>query len=375
MNQQKLQEQIINVFSNDILKHQTVQVNTYRALISIYGKELIDSLIDNMIAQIDNDNVEKMLDSFKEVEKYRQKQEEQLLQKRKSEETKEFQDYLSTNNLNLYIHDVEVVGASELLTAEEEKELAYQIRQGNKQAESTLIEKNLKLVISMAKRYQNHGISLEDLIQEGNVGLYIAVQKFSPEKGYRFSTYATWWIRQAITRVIADQANTIRLPIHVVDKLNKMRRITASCYGKTGQNPTEEELAQAMNEPIEKIQEYKKIEKRVNLIALDAPIKGTEDEDSFLKDFITDKDVCVEEDICAKNLKQGIKDVLEDLTPRERQILILRYGLEDGKDRTLEEVGKEFHLTRERIRQIESKALRKLRHPVRSKKIKDFVKQ
>ena len=262
------------------------------------------------------------------------------------------------------------IGKVPLLSAEEEIELAKRMEQGDVAAKKRLSEANLRLVVSIAKRYVGRGMLFLDLIQEGNMGLIKAVEKFDYRKGYKFSTYATWWIRQAITRAIADQARTIRIPVHMVETINKLTRVSRMLLQENGREPTPEEIAEAMGVDVAKVREIQKIAQ--DPVSLETPIG--EEEDSHLGDFIEDdKTQTPGDSVAFIMLKEQLLGVLDTLTPREEKVLRLRYGIDDGKPRTLEEVGREFNVTRERIRQIEAKALRKLRHPSRSKKLKDFL--
>ncbi len=262
------------------------------------------------------------------------------------------------------------IGRVPLLTPEEEIELAIRIGDDDQQAKQRLAEANLRLVVSIAKRYVGRGMQFLDLIQEGNLGLIKAVDKFDYTKGFKFSTYATWWIRQAITRAIADQARTIRIPVHMVETINKVKKTNSQLLHKNGRDPTAEEIAAELNMPVEKVREILRVSQEP--VSLETPI-GEED-DSHLGDFIPDDDALAPADAASMLLlKEQLNDVLKTLTLREAKVLSLRFGLEDGHPRTLEEVGSEFGVTRERIRQIEAKALRKLRHPSRSKKLKDFL--
>ena len=269
--------------------------------------------------------------------------------------------------VRMYLREI---GKIPLLTFDEELELAKRILEGDEEAKQKLAESNLRLVVSIAKKYVGRGMLFLDLIQEGNMGLIKAVEKFDYERGFKFSTYATWWIRQAITRAIADQARTIRIPVHMVETINKLIRTSRNLLQQMGREPTPEEIAKEMEIPVEKVVEIQKIAQ--DPVSLETPIG--EEEDSHLGDFIQDEDSPAPHDAASYTLlKEQLEEVMNTLTPREAKVLKLRFGLEDGKSRTLEEVGKEFNVTRERIRQIEAKALRKLRHPSRSKKLRDYM--
>ena len=271
------------------------------------------------------------------------------------------------DHVRMYLKEI---GKVPLLTAEEEVELAIRIENGDEAAKDRLNEANLRLVVSIAKRYVGKGMQFLDLIQEGNLGLLKAVEKFDYRKGYKFSTYATWWIRQAITRAIADQARTIRIPVHMVETIHKLGRVSRQLSQELGKDPTPEQIAQEMNMPVDKVREIMKISQ--DPVSLETPVG--EEEDSHIGDFIPDEDApAPSESAAAILLREQLLEVWETLTPREQKVLKLRFGLDDGCQRTLEEVGREFHVTRERIRQIEAKALRKLRHPSRSKKLKDYI--
>ncbi len=291
------------------------------------------------------------------------------------------EDDVDVENLDLTIPDgisledpvrmyLKEIGKVPLLSAEEEIELAQRMELGDEDAKKRLAEANLRLVVSIAKRYVGRGMLFLDLIQEGNLGLIKAVEKFDYRKGYKFSTYATWWIRQAITRAIADQARTIRIPVHMVETINKLIRVSRQLLQELGREPTPEEIAEELNMPTDRVREILKISQEP--VSMETPIG--EEEDSHLGDFLEDDKVPVPADAAAFTLlKEQLVEVLGTLTEREQNVLRLRFGLDDGRARTLEEVGKEFNVTRERIRQIEAKALRKLRHPSRSRKLKDYL--
>ena len=290
-----------------------------------------------------------------------------------SEHDEDDESLLSVDGINIddpvkvYLKEI---GRVPLLTPEEEVELAERMAKGDPAARKRLSEANLRLVVSIATRYVGRGMQFLDLIQEGNLGLIKAVEKFDYTKGFKFSTYATWWIRQAITRAIADQARTIRIPVHMVETINKVKKVSSQLLHKNGHDPSAEEIAEELDMPIDKVREIMRVAQEP--VSLETPIG--EEEDSHLGDFIEDSDAPAPADAASHTLlKEQLEDVLSTLTPREKKVLELRFGLEDGRNRTLEEVGKEFNVTRERIRQIEAKALRKLRHPSRSKRLKDFL--
>ena len=290
-----------------------------------------------------------------------------------SNENEDVESALSTEGIaiddpvKVYLKEI---GRVPLLSPEEEIDLAIRISNGDEAAKKRLSEANLRLVVSIAKRYLGRGMQFLDLIQEGNLGLIKAVEKFDYSKGFKFSTYATWWIRQAITRAIADQARTIRIPVHMVETINKVKKVSSQLLHTNGHEPTAEEISVELDMPVDKVREIMRVAQEP--VSLETPIG--EEEDRHLGDFIPDDDAPAPADAASHTLlKEQLADVLDTLTPREEKVLRLRFGLEDGRSRTLEEVGKEFNVTRERIRQIEAKALRKLRHPSRSKKLKDFL--
>ena len=303
-----------------------------------------------------------LLPELDEIEELEEVTEEEIL------DTDAMVDTFSTDDpVRMYLKEI---GKVPLLTPDEEVELAKRMADGDEDAKRRMAEANLRLVVSIAKRYVGRGMLFLDLIQEGNLGLIKAVDKFDYTKGYKFSTYATWWIRQAITRAIADQARTIRIPVHMVETINKVIRVSRQLLQELGHDPSAEEIAEEMGMPVDKVRDILKIAQEP--VSLETPIG--EEEDSHLADFIPDEDASEPAEAASFTLlKEQLMEVLSTLTPREEKVLRLRFGLEDGRTRTLEEVGKEFNVTRERIRQIEAKALRKLRHPSRSKKLKDFL--
>jgi len=332
-------------------------------------KEIMDALEE---LDLDQDQIEKIYDKIESLNI--DVVEEIEVPEDINEEIAAIETELATSE-GLNIDDpvrmyLKEIGKVPLLSAVEEVEIAKRMANGDQEAKRQLAEANLRLVVSIAKRYVGRGMLFLDLIQEGNLGLIKAVEKFDYRKGYKFSTYATWWIRQAITRAIADQARTIRIPVHMVETINKLIRVNRQLLQEYGRDPHPDEIAKEMGITEEKVREIIKIAQEP--VSLETPIG--EEEDSHLGDFIPDDDAPAPAEVVAGTLlKEQLMDVLDTLTPREEKVLRLRFGLDDGKARTLEEVGREFNVTRERIRQIEAKALRKLRHPSRSKKLKDFL--
>lgn len=318
--------------------------------VDIEGLDILPPLDDDLLPEVDD------LEGIEEVT------EEEI------NDTEAYADTFATDDpVRMYLKEI---GKVPLLTADEEVELARQMAEGNERAKQRMTEANLRLVVSIAKRYVGRGMLFLDLIQEGNLGLIKAVEKFDYTKGYKFSTYATWWIRQAITRAIADQARTIRIPVHMVETINKTIRVSRQLLQELGHDPSAEEIAEEMGLPAEKVRDILKIAQEP--VSLETPIG--EEEDSHLGDFIPDEDASEPSEAASFSLlREQLEEVLDTLAPREKKVLELRFGMIDGRTRTLEEVGKEFNVTRERIRQIEAKALRKLRHPSRSKKLKDFL--
>lgn len=333
-------------------------------------KEAMDALNET---DMDSDQIEKLYDKFESMN-IDVVDEELEVPENINEEIAEIENDASLGEgisiddpVRMYLKEI---GKVPLLSATEEIELAKRMADGDQEAKKKLAEANLRLVVSVAKRYVGRGMLFLDLIQEGNLGLIKAVEKFDYRKGYKFSTYATWWIRQAITRAIADQARTIRIPVHMVETINKLIRVNRQLLQEYGREPRPDEIAAEMGISEEKVREIIKVAQEP--VSLETPIG--EEEDSHLGDFIADDVTPAPADVAAFTLlKEQLMEVLDSLTPREKKVLRLRFGLDDGKARTLEEVGKEFNVTRERIRQIEAKALRKLRHPSRSKKLKDFL--
>ena len=326
------------------------------------------------VLEFDVDEIDKLYDTLEEnnievVENLDEEEDDDF----SDSEDADLESSLSGEGINIddpvkvYLKEI---GRVPLLTADEEVELAIRMEEGDESARQRLAEANLRLVVSIAKRYVGRGMHFLDLIQEGNMGLIKAVEKFDYTKGFKFSTYATWWIRQAITRAIADQARTIRIPVHMVETINKVKKTSSQLLHKNGTEPTAEEIGAELDMPTEKVREIMRISQEP--VSLETPIG--EEEDSHLGDFIPDDDAPAPAEAASRILlREELAEVLSTLTEREEKVLRLRFGLEDGRNRTLEEVGKEFDVTRERIRQIEAKALRKLRHPSRSKKLKDFL--
>jgi len=322
-------------------------------------EELNIETVGEDLPPIDDDELLPALDELEEID--------EVTEEEIAEADSMVDSYSTDDPVRMYLKEI---GKVSLLTQEEEIELAVRMSQGDEEAKRRMAEANLRLVVSIAKRYVGRGMLFLDLIQEGNLGLIKAVEKFDYTKGYKFSTYATWWIRQAITRAIADQARTIRIPVHMVETINKVIRVSRQLLQELGHDPSAEEIAAEMNIPVEKVRDILKIAQEP--VSLETPIG--EEEDSHLGDFIPDEDASEPSEAASFSLlKEQLMSVLATLTPREEKVLRLRFGIEDGRTRTLEEVGREFNVTRERIRQIEAKALRKLRHPSRSKKLRDFL--
>ena len=319
----------------------------------------IDTTEEEPLELLDEDITAPDLEDLADIEE---------ISKEELEDTDSMMDaYAIDDPVRMYLKEI---GKVKLLSPEEEVDLAVKMANGDEAAKQQMAEANLRLVVSIAKRYVGRGMQFLDLIQEGNLGLIKAVDKFNYQKGYKFSTYATWWIRQAITRAIADQARTIRIPVHMVETINKVIRVSRQLLQELGHDPSPEEIADEVNMPVDKVRDILKIAQEP--VSLETPIG--EEEDSHLGDFLEDENASEPAEVASFTLlKEQLMEVLDTLTPREKKVLELRFGIIDGRTRTLEEVGKEFNVTRERIRQIEAKALRKLRHPSRSKKLKDFL--
>lgn len=368
------EDQKIQVVKELIEKGKKKGILTYKEIMdTLQGFDLNADQIDDIYENISNMGVD-IVAEVAELEPIDEGIEEPELDVVGSEDDEEIEVDLSVpegigidDPVRMYLKEI---GRVPLLTADEEIELAKKMEKGDDEAKRRLAEANLRLVVSIAKRYVGRGMLFLDLIQEGNLGLIKAVEKFDFRKGFKFSTYATWWIRQAITRAIADQARTIRIPVHMVETINKLIRVSRQLLQELGREPVPEEIAQEMDIPVERVREIMKIAQEP--VSLETPIG--EEEDSHLGDFIEDQDAPAPAEAASFILlKEQLEEVLETLTPREEKVLRLRFGLDDGRSRTLEEVGQEFGVTRERIRQIEAKALRKLRHPSRSRKLKDYL--
>ena len=342
----------------DVLENMTLEPEQLDKFYDTLEELGIETGSDEALTPIDDD----VLPALEELSEIEEVTEEEIV------DPDSMADSFSTDDpVRMYLKEI---GKVSLLTPEEEVELAIRMSEGDEDAKRRMAEANLRLVVSIAKRYVGRGMLFLDLIQEGNLGLIKAVEKFDHTKGYKFSTYATWWIRQAITRAIADQARTIRIPVHMVETINKVIRVSRQLLQELGHDPSAEEIAEEMGMPVEKVRDILKIAQEP--VSLETPIG--EEEDSHLGDFIPDEDASEPSEAASFTLlKEQLMSVLSTLTPREEKVLRLRFGIEDGRTRTLEEVGKEFNVTRERIRQIEAKALRKLRHPSRSKKLRDFL--
>ncbi len=366
-------------FSAAVKKDQTTQLNELVELGRSKGKltaqEIMDSMeqfdfdpeqMDKLYEMLEANNIQ-VIDDFANVSLEELDFSLETAESEEQEDTAQTESVTVDDPVKVYLKEI---GRVPLLTPEKETALAMRIMEGDMRAKQRLSEANLRLVVSIAKRYVGRGMQFLDLIQEGNLGLIKAVEKFDYTKGFKFSTYATWWIRQAITRAIADQARTIRIPVHMVETINKVKKVSSQLLHKNGHEPTAEEVAEELAMSVDKVREIMRVAQEP--VSLETPIG--EEEDSHLGDFIPDDDAPAPADAASHTLlKEQLEEVLASLTDREAKVLRLRFGLEDGRPRTLEEVGKEFDVTRERIRQIEAKALRKLRHPSRSKKLKDFL--
>lgn len=353
---QKKIEELVNIAKKK------KSVLEYKEIMDFFGDiDLSPEQIDSIYDVLETKGIDIM--GIIEIEDDEKEEEEKKKSKANTGETNINVD----DHVRMYLKEI---GKVALLTAEEEVDLATRMAEGDESARQQLAEANLRLVVSIAKRYVGRGMHFLDLIQEGNLGLIKAVEKFDPTKGFKFSTYATWWIRQAITRAIADQARTIRIPVHMVETINKLLRVSKQLLQELGREPTPEEIAEEIQMPVNKVRDIMKLSQ--DPVSLNTPIG--EEEDSHIGDFIADEDIPAPSEAAAFTLlKEQLVDVLDTLTEREAKVLRLRFGLDDGRARTLEEVGREFNVTRERIRQIEAKALRKLRHPSRSKKLKEFL--
>ena len=369
----EIEQKMLDAIASLTTKGKSNGILTYKEIQDAVGDiELEPEQIEKIYETLEHEGVEVVADMEKELEKI----EEELEDIKPTEEmdvAAEVMEISSAEGVSIDDHVkmyLKEIGKVPLLDAEHEMQLAKQMSEGDVDARKRLAEANLRLVVSIAKRYVGRGMLFLDLIQEGNLGLIKAVEKFDYSKGYKFSTYATWWIRQSITRAIADQARTIRIPVHMVETINKLIRVSRQLVQELGRDPHPNEIAKELNMSIDKVREIMKIAQEP--VSLETPIG--EEEDSHLGDFIPDDDAPAPSEAASfMLLKEQLGNVLDTLSPRESMVLKLRFGLEDGRARTLEEVGKEFDVTRERIRQIEAKALRKLRHPSRSKKLKDYL--
>ena len=369
----EIEQKKVDTINKLVAKGRTGGVLTYKEIMdSLAEFEMEPDQIDRVYEMLEQEGVEVVADMDKEMEKIEEEYEEikppeDMDIHAEVMEISGMEGVSIDDHVKMYLKEI---GKVPLLDAEEEMELARRMSEGDVEARKRLAEANLRLVVSIAKRYVGRGMLFLDLIQEGNLGLIKAVEKFDYEKGYKFSTYATWWIRQSITRAIADQARTIRIPVHMVETINKLIRVSRQLVQELGRDPHPNEIAKELNMSIDKVREIMKIAQEP--VSLETPIG--EEEDSHLGDFIPDDDAPAPSEAASFTLlKEQLGTVLDTLSPRESMVLKLRFGLEDGRARTLEEVGKEFDVTRERIRQIEAKALRKLRHPSRSKKLKDYL--
>lgn len=348
--------------------------NIYGFLCNKYGQDVVDKFISeyeiSILSFIDDDKINELLNAAIDFEETRENLNNE--EKSNDENIDNNNFYTDSDSVNVYLREI---GSLPLLKAEEEKAIAIAAKKGDEKARKKLIESNLRLVVSIAKHFVYHGLSLLDLIQEGNLGLMKAVEKFDPYKGFKFSTYATWWIRQAITRALADNANTIRIPVHVHELIVKINRTKKILTMTNSGEPSDEEVAKYLNIDVAKIEEAKLITEKTNLISLDTPIKSDGDrEDSVIGNFIPSTDDDPEEIAYKMALEETIKEVLATLTPREQKVLELRFGLNDNKIFTLDEIGQMLSVTRERIRQIENKAIRKIKVPIRRKKLDPFIK-
>lgn len=361
--------EILKVFQKEIMKNQRISVSVYKTLTKTYNQSVVDEVLDNILSDANLVESDDIFDIFKDIEEYRSQLEEVEMSKFNNFEVENFSKS-DTDMIKAYFNDLERSTEKEILTRQEEVEIMTRVNQGDKTAMNIMIERNLRLVISSAKHYVGKGISFLDLIQEGNIGLIKAIEKFDVTKGYKFSTYATWWIRQSIARSVADQARTIRIPVHMVENLNRITKIKNAYFQQNGKNMSREELAQELNVPVSKLYEIE----RLTMEPISMSTVVGEDEESELGDFIPDDSPLLEDIAIDNSLRMSILSLLDELSEREKNIIVLRFGLKDDQDHTLAEIGKMYGVTRERIRQIEEKALKKLRHPNRVKLLKDYCK-